>query len=60
MRANIRAKFQQIALPYQFLDAGALPTLHDRYGISTSAIVGPTQKLAGVMRLKSRPATARA
>jgi transketolase len=39
MRANVRPKFQQIALPDQFLDAGALPTLHDRYGISTSAIV---------------------
>jgi transketolase len=39
MRANVRPEFQQIALPDQFLDAGALPTLHDRYGISTSAIV---------------------
>ena len=33
------ARFKQIALPDAFLDAGALPTLHDRYGISTSAIV---------------------
>ena len=32
-------RFRQIALPDAFLDAGALPTLHDRYGISTSAIV---------------------
>ncbi|VFR84360.1 Transketolase, C-terminal section [plant metagenome] len=31
-------RFKQIALPDAFLDAGALPTLHDRYGISTSAI----------------------
>ncbi len=31
--------FRQIALPDAFLDAGALPTLHDRYGISTAAIV---------------------
>lgn len=30
--------FQQIALPDAFLDAGALPTLHDRYGISAEAI----------------------
>ena len=30
--------FKQIALPDLFLDAGALPTLHDRYGISTSAM----------------------
>ncbi|MER8428019.1 transketolase family protein, partial [Mesorhizobium sp. M1403] len=31
--------FRQIALPDEFLDAGALPTLHDRYGISTSELV---------------------
>ena len=31
--------FRQIALPDAFLDAGALPTLHDRYGISTAAMV---------------------
>lgn len=30
--------FKQIALPDLFLDAGALPTLHDRYGISTDTI----------------------
>jgi transketolase len=30
--------FRQIALPDAFLDAGALPTLHDRYGISTDAM----------------------
>jgi transketolase len=28
-----------IALPDRFLDAGALPTLHDRYGLSTEAVV---------------------
>ena len=28
-----------IALPDEFLDAGALPTLHDRYGLSTDAVV---------------------
>lgn len=40
MRANIRPPaFRQIALPDAFLDAGALPTLHDRYGISTDAMV---------------------
>lgn len=32
------AGFRHIALPDAFLDAGALPTLHDRYGISTSSI----------------------
>jgi len=30
--------FKQIGLPDAFLDDGALPTLHDRYGISTSEI----------------------
>jgi transketolase len=30
--------FRQVALPDEFLDAGALPTLHDRYGISTTAM----------------------
>ena len=38
-RSGVHTVFRQIALPDQFLDAGALPTLHDRYGISTSAIV---------------------
>lgn len=32
------ATFRRIGLPDAFLDAGALPTLHDRYGISTTAI----------------------
>lgn len=32
------AAFRQAALPDEFLDAGALPTLHDRYGISRSAL----------------------
>ena len=30
--------FQLAGLPDQFLDAGALPTLHDRYGISREAL----------------------
>jgi len=30
--------FRQVALPDEFLDAGALPTLHDRYGISAEAM----------------------
>ncbi|MDE3750368.1 transketolase family protein [Methylobacterium radiotolerans] len=30
--------FRQIGLPDEFLDAGALPTLHDRYGISATAM----------------------
>jgi transketolase len=34
------AGFQLAGLPDAFLDAGALPTLHDRYGISTDALAG--------------------
>ena len=36
--AGVTPPFRQIALPDAFLDAGALPTLHDRYGISAEAI----------------------
>lgn len=39
LRSRVTPKFHQIALPDAFLDAGALPTLHDRYGISTEAMV---------------------
>lgn len=39
LRAGVTPAFRQIALPDAFLNAGALPTLHDRYGISTDAIV---------------------
>lgn len=39
MRNGVHPAFRQIALPDQFLDAGALPTLHDRYGLSTAEIV---------------------
>jgi len=40
MRSGVHCAFRQIALPDEFLDAGALPTLHDRYGISTEAVAG--------------------
>jgi transketolase len=36
--AGITPRFRRIALPDAFLDAGALPTLHDRYGISAAAM----------------------
>lgn len=39
LTAGITPPFRQIALPDAFLDAGALPTLHDRYGISTEAMI---------------------
>ncbi len=35
---TIPPRFRQIALPDAFLDAGALPTLHERYGISAGAM----------------------
>ncbi|MFB8828846.1 transketolase family protein [Azotobacter sp. CWF10] len=38
MLNGVTPTFRQIALPDAFLDAGALPTLHDRYGISTEAV----------------------
>ena len=37
--AGIGARVVPIALPDEFLAAGALPTLHDRYGLSTDAII---------------------
>jgi transketolase len=39
LRAGVAPTYRQIALPDAFLDAGALPTLHDRYGISVEAMV---------------------
>ncbi|MEP9352189.1 transketolase C-terminal domain-containing protein [Xanthobacter sp. KR7-65] len=39
LRAGVMpAAFRQVALPDAFLDAGALPTLHERYGISADAL----------------------
>jgi transketolase len=43
LRNRLMPEFRQIALPDAFLDAGALPTLHDRYGISTQAMVQSIQ-----------------
>jgi transketolase len=37
--AGVGTRVVPIALPDEFLAAGALPTLHDRYGLSTDAIV---------------------
>ena len=38
LTAGVTPPFPQIALPDASLDAGALPTLHDRYGISTEVM----------------------
>ena len=40
LRHGVAPRFRQVALPDEFLGAGALPTLHDRYGISTQAMAG--------------------
>jgi transketolase len=39
-----------IALPDAFLRAGALPTLHDRYGLSTDAVVAKVKAELGGTR----------
>jgi transketolase len=44
LRAGVAPAFRQIALPDAFLDAGALPTLHDRYGISTEAVAASVKE----------------
>lgn len=44
---TVPSGFRQIGLPDKFLDAGALPTLHDRYGISTDQVVARTLSWLG-------------
>ena len=39
LRAGVTPTFRQIALPDAFLEAGALPTLHDLYAISVDKFV---------------------
>lgn len=39
LKARVMPEFRQIALPDAFLAAGALPTLHERYGISKEAML---------------------
>jgi transketolase len=47
MRASVHPAFLHIGLPDAFLDAGALPTLHERYGISKAAVVGRIKAALG-------------
>ena len=35
---RVTPKFRHVGLPDEFLAAGALPTLHDRYGISSKTM----------------------
>jgi transketolase len=39
VRAGVHRDVMPVALPDEFLAAGALPTLHDRYGLSTRRVV---------------------
>jgi transketolase len=45
--AGVGTRLVPIALPDEFLAAGALPTLHDRYGLSTDAIVARVKAEVG-------------
>lgn len=38
LRAGVTPTFRMIGLPDEFLEAGALPTLHDMYGISVEGV----------------------
>ena len=50
LRSGVTPVFRQVALPDEFLDAGALPTLHERYGISAKRSRPPDQAVAGSLR----------
>ncbi|MER5335275.1 transketolase C-terminal domain-containing protein [Micromonospora sp. NPDC002717] len=39
VRAGLGKRVVPVALPDEFLASGALPTLHDRYGLATDAVV---------------------
>jgi transketolase len=47
MFAGEGGRIVPIALPDEFLDAGALPTLHERYGLSADAIVAKVKAELG-------------
>lgn len=44
LSAGVTPAFRQIALPDAFLDAGALPTLHARYGIAADVMCETVKK----------------
>ncbi|HET9871718.1 MAG TPA: transketolase C-terminal domain-containing protein [Propionibacteriaceae bacterium] len=45
--AGLGRRVEPVALPDAFLDAGALPTLHDRYGLATDRVVERVLRLLG-------------
>jgi hypothetical protein len=60
MRKEVRNRFRQVALPDEFLDAGALPRLHDRYGLSAGKVAKTIRELGWVAKAQSdREATPR-
>ena len=54
--AGVGGRIVPIALPDAFLAAGALPTLHDRYGLSTDAIVSKIKAELGGVTAQADPA----
>jgi transketolase len=46
-RRGVGRRVVPIGLPDRFLDAGALPTLHDRYGLSTDSVVSTVLRELG-------------
>jgi transketolase len=53
--AGVGNRVVPIALPDEFLAAGALPTLHDRYGLSTDAIVSKVKAELGGLTAAADP-----
>ncbi|WNW09810.1 transketolase C-terminal domain-containing protein [Pseudomonas sp. DTU_2021_1001937_2_SI_NGA_ILE_001] len=47
LKARVAPELRQVALPDAFLDAGALPTLHDRYGISAAVMAANIRQWLG-------------
>jgi len=47
VRRGVGRRVVPIALPDQFLDAGALPTLHERYGLAVDSIVSSVLRELG-------------
>jgi len=47
VRRGVGRRVVPVGLPDEFLDAGALPTLHDRYGLSMDAIVATVLRELG-------------
>lgn len=47
LQARVQPTVRHVALPDRFLDAGALPTLHDRYGISTEVMAANIRRWLG-------------